>query len=189
MPEGPKREEEEGAKRATDAEGWEGWKGGEREGGWRSDGVINDRVFNTLYGLAYKLRAVHRSSWQRINGRGADHCRRGMISLFSSASSTSQGCPCRFSPRRSDPSADRLCPRASYCFAGSPFPSSFSYPPPPSSHFVDRLDPTRAREEKLVNPADNERASLRRRDTRRDSDGPEFRPTSNYFILIDICTD
>lgn len=35
----------------------------------RSDGVINDRVFNTLYGLAYKLRAVHRSSWQRINGR------------------------------------------------------------------------------------------------------------------------
>lgn len=43
------------------------------KGGWRSDGVINDRVFNTLYGLAYKLRAVHRSSWQRINGRGADH--------------------------------------------------------------------------------------------------------------------
>lgn len=39
----------------------------------RSDGVINDRVFNTLYGLAYKLRAVHRSSWQRINGRGAEH--------------------------------------------------------------------------------------------------------------------
>lgn len=51
------------------------------KGGWRSDGVINDRVFNTLYGLAYKLRAVHRSSWQRINGRGADHG--DDLSLFS----------------------------------------------------------------------------------------------------------
>lgn len=27
----------------------------------RGDGVINDGVFNTLYGLAYKLRPVHRS--------------------------------------------------------------------------------------------------------------------------------
>lgn len=56
--------------------------GGEGEGRTRrrSDGVINDRVFNTLYGLAYKLRAVHRSSWQRINGRGAEH--EADLSLF-----------------------------------------------------------------------------------------------------------
>lgn len=47
----------------------------------RSDGVINDRVFNTLYGLAYKLRAVHRSSWQRINGRGAEHAGGSLRSL------------------------------------------------------------------------------------------------------------
>lgn len=50
-----------------------------KEAGWRSDGVINDRVFNTLYGLAYKLRPVHRSSWQRING--LEEQTTGMISL------------------------------------------------------------------------------------------------------------
>lgn len=55
----------------------------------RSDGVINDRVFNTLYGLAYKLRAVHRSSWQRINGRGAEHEADLSLSLFTSFDRTS----------------------------------------------------------------------------------------------------
>ena len=50
--------------------------------------MINDRVFNTLYGLAYKLRAVHRSSWQRINGRGAKHEADLSFSLFLSLTYT-----------------------------------------------------------------------------------------------------
>jgi hypothetical protein len=51
----------------------------------RSDGVINDRVFNTLYGLAYKLRPVHRSSWQRINGRDRSLSLSLSLSLFLSS--------------------------------------------------------------------------------------------------------
>ena len=62
----------------------EGQREGGEEVGWRSDGVINDRVFNTLYGLAYKLRPVHRSSWQRING--LEEQTTGMISLSLSLS-------------------------------------------------------------------------------------------------------
>lgn len=92
----------------------------------RSDGVINDRVFNTLYGLAYKLRAVHRSSWQRINGRGAEHAGGSLRSLaFSFSISRSLSLlpsfvlilPLRAACNRSPlPASRAVHGRASYCF-------------------------------------------------------------------------
>lgn len=91
----------------------------------RSDGVINDRVFNTLYGLAYKLRAVHRSSWQRINGRGAEHAGSLRSLAFSFSFSRSLSLlpsfvlilPLRATCNRSLLPASRVVHgRASYCF-------------------------------------------------------------------------
>lgn len=118
-------------KRARGAEEGEGCRGKAERGGRgrreRSDGVINDRVFNTLYGLAYKLRAVHRSSWQRINGR--EEQTTGMISLFSLPFGV------RLSSSVSDLSADRLDSTrfrlGELLFCGSPLcPFSFLRPPP-----------------------------------------------------------
>lgn len=121
--------------------------------------MINDRVFNTLYGLAYKLRAVHRSSWQRINGRGVDHGDDLSLLPLSSLSSSV-----------SDLSADRLGSRVivlrfpsfavhpltpllslSYSVASSLLPRAFS-----------RFNRVAHHREKLVNPTIKNGASLRR---------------------------
>lgn len=86
--------EKEGEKQEEEEEEEEERRQGRRvDGRRRSDGVINDRVFNTLYGLAYKLRAVHRSSWQRING--GEQSTPGLISLFPSPIVSSACLPLR----------------------------------------------------------------------------------------------
>ena len=108
----------------------EGQREGGEEVGWRSDGVINDRVFNTLYGLAYKLRPVHRSSWQRING--LEEQTTGMISLSLS-----------LSPPFPANGVSDLSPRQLlFCgFSSLPFlPSFLSYPP---LHFSSRFPSSR----------------------------------------------
>lgn len=106
-----------------------------KEAGWRSDGVINDRVFNTLYGLAYKLRPVHRSSWQRING--LEEQTTGMISLSLSLRSPSP--PRAFLRRKRSLAAPLIVLRFFSSFLPSFLLLAFSFVALSNSR--DRVDP------------------------------------------------